>query len=40
MAINLEWFNFNEGLGAQLAPSTQPDVLNYAWRDWGNRSAI
>ena len=38
MAINLEWFNFNEGLGAQLAPSTQPDVLNYAWRDWGNRS--
>ena len=40
VAINLEWFPFNEGLGAQLAPSTQPDVLNYSWRDWGNRSTL
>ena len=37
LALNLEHFSFGEGLGAQLAPSGQPDVLNYAWRDWGNR---
>ncbi len=36
-AINLEHFAFGEGLGAELAPSGQPDVLNYAWRDYGNR---
>jgi len=38
IALNLEHFAFGEGLGAELAPSgPQPDVLNYAWRDWGNR---
>ena len=37
VALNLEHFSFGDGLGAQLAPSGQPDVLNYAWRDWGNR---
>ena len=38
VALNLEHFAFGEGLGAELAPSgPQPDVLNYAWRDWGNR---
>jgi peptidoglycan/xylan/chitin deacetylase (PgdA/CDA1 family) len=37
VALNLEHFAFGEGLGAQLAPSGQPDVLNYAWRDYGNR---
>ncbi|MEO9576285.1 MAG: polysaccharide deacetylase family protein [Tateyamaria sp.] len=38
VAINLEHFAFGEGLGAQLAPGgPQPDVLNYAWRDYGNR---
>eukprot|EP01037_Dinobryon_pediforme_P012268 gene12268-biopygen7460 len=27
-----------QGLGAELAPGgPQPDVLNYAWRDYGNR---
>ena len=37
-ALNLEHFAFGEGLGAELAPGgPQPDVLNYAWRDWGNR---
>jgi peptidoglycan/xylan/chitin deacetylase (PgdA/CDA1 family) len=37
-ALNLEHFSFGEGLGAELAPGgPQPDVLNYAWRDWGNR---
>jgi allantoinase len=38
IAINLEHFSFGEGLGAELAPGgPQPDVLNYAWRDYGNR---
>ena len=38
IALNLEWFAFGEGLGAELAPGgPQPDVLNYAWRDYGNR---
>ena len=37
-AINLETFSFGEGLGAKLAPAQgEPDVLNYAWRDYGNR---
>ncbi|WP_299838468.1 polysaccharide deacetylase family protein [uncultured Jannaschia sp.] len=36
--INLEHFAFGEGLGAKLAPAgTEPDILNYAWRDYGNR---
>jgi peptidoglycan/xylan/chitin deacetylase (PgdA/CDA1 family) len=38
LGLNLECFAFGEGLGAELAPGgPQPDVLNYAWRDWGNR---
>jgi peptidoglycan/xylan/chitin deacetylase (PgdA/CDA1 family) len=38
VALNLEWFSFGEGLGAELAPGgPPPDVLNYAWRDYGNR---
>jgi allantoinase len=38
IGLNLETFAFGEGLGAELAPGgPQPDVLNYAWRDWGNR---
>lgn len=38
LGINLEQFAFGEGLGAELAPGgPQPDVLNYAWRDYGNR---
>jgi allantoinase len=37
IGLNLEHFVFGEGLGAELAPSHQPDVLNYAWRDYGNR---
>lgn len=41
--MNLEHFAFGEGLGAELAPGANggggphPDVLNYAWRDYGNR---
>ncbi len=38
LGVNLEHFAFGEGLGAELAAGgPQPDVLNYAWRDYGNR---
>ena len=41
VALNLEHFAFGEGLGAALVPpapqSLEPDVLNYAWREYGNR---
>lgn len=38
IGLNLEHFLFGEGLGAELAPGgPQPDILNYAWRDYGNR---
>jgi hypothetical protein len=41
VGLNLEWFAFGEGLGAELAPGgPQPDVLNYAWRDYGNRVGV
>src|SRR5262249_45067874 len=41
VALNLEHFAFGEGLGAELAPGgPQPDVLNYAWRDYGNRVGV
>lgn len=37
IAVNLEHFEFGKGLGAKLAPSSEPDVLNYSWREYGNR---
>jgi len=38
IGFNLEHFAFGEGLGACIGPvSAQPDVLNYAWREYGNR---
>jgi allantoinase len=38
LGMNIECFSFGDGLGAELAPGgPQPDVLNYAWRDYGNR---
>lgn len=41
LGMNLECFSFGEGLGAELAPGgPQPDVLNYAWRDYGNRVGV
>ncbi|WP_281968609.1 polysaccharide deacetylase family protein [Roseovarius nanhaiticus] len=41
VAINIEWFNFNEPGGAVLASANHaPDVLNFAWRDYGNRVGI
>src|SRR5512137_2669991 len=40
IALNLEWFSFGEGLGAELLPAGhQPDVL-YARRDYGNRVGV
>jgi hypothetical protein len=41
IGLNLEWFSFGEGLGAELAPGgPHPDVLNYSWRDYGNRVGV
>lgn len=41
IALNVEVFAFGEGLGAELAPGgPQPDVLNHAWRDYGNRVGV
>ena len=38
IGLNLEHFAFGEGLGRQLVPPfAEPDVLNYSWRDYGNR---
>jgi peptidoglycan/xylan/chitin deacetylase (PgdA/CDA1 family) len=38
IGLNLEHFAFGQGMGANIAPaSPQPDVLNYAWREYGNR---
>jgi allantoinase len=38
LGFNLEHFEFGGGLGAALGPkSPEPDVLNYSWRDYGNR---
>lgn len=38
IGLNLEHFDFGEGHGATLAAGRcEPDVLNYAWREYGNR---
>jgi peptidoglycan/xylan/chitin deacetylase (PgdA/CDA1 family) len=38
LGFNIEHFAFGEGLGACIGPvSARPDVLNYAWREYGNR---
>jgi allantoinase len=38
VGFNVEHFAFGEGLGAALVSGrTQPDVLNFSWRDYGNR---
>ena len=38
LGYNLEHFAFGEGLGAGIGPgSPQPDVLNFSWREYGNR---
>lgn len=41
IGFNVEHFAFGEGMGATLAPAgPQPDVLNFAWRDYGNRVGL
>ena len=41
LGFNIEHFDFGAGLGAALGPSSpHPDVLNYAWRDYGNRVGV
>jgi peptidoglycan/xylan/chitin deacetylase (PgdA/CDA1 family) len=38
LGFNIEHFSFGEGLGAKLgAALAEPDVLNYSWREYGNR---
>jgi allantoinase len=38
LGVNHEHFAFGEGLGARLGPpSPEPDVLNFSWREYGNR---
>ncbi|MDM0043515.1 polysaccharide deacetylase family protein [Variovorax dokdonensis] len=38
LGFNLEHFAFGEGLGAMIGPAhPHPDVLNYSWREYGNR---
>jgi hypothetical protein len=38
IGLNLEHFDFGRGHGAALAAGRrEPDVLNYAWREYGNR---
>jgi len=41
IGFNVEHFAFAEGLGSQLAPSRDGvDVLNYSWREYGNRVGV
>ena len=42
IGLNIEHFAFGTGLGAQLVPGSGvgPDVLNYSWRDYGNRVGV
>jgi allantoinase len=38
VALNLESYPFGEGLSEDLVPGAgQPDVLNWSWREYGNR---
>jgi allantoinase len=41
IAVNVEVFPFGEGLAPDLNPrQPEPDVVNYGWRDWGNRVGV
>ncbi len=41
IGLNVEWFDFHGDKGATLAQAKPaPDVMNYAWRDYGNRVGI
>lgn len=41
IALNIEWYAFGDGLREEIAPGgPEPDVLNYSWRDYGNRVGV
>ena len=41
IGFNVEHFDFGAGLGAALGPKNpEPDVLNFSWRDYGNRVGV
>src|SRR2546421_13111762 len=41
VGFNVEHFEFGTGHGACLGPKCpEPDVLNYSWRDYGNRVGV
>lgn len=41
IAVNIEHFPFGEGMGVPLAPAQpEPDVVNFTWRDYGNRIGV
>ena len=41
LGFNIEHFDYGAGLGAALGPkSPEPDVLNFSWRDYGNRVGV
>jgi len=41
IGFNIEHFDFGAGHGASLGPRCpEPDVLNYSWRDYGNRVGV
>ena len=41
VAVNVEQFPFGEGMGPELNPrQPEPDIVNYTWRDWGNRVGV
>lgn len=41
LALNIEHFPFAEGMGIALANAQpEPDVVNYSWRDYGNRVGV
>jgi len=38
LGFNIEHFEFGSGMGAKLgAQCGEPDILNYSWREYGNR---
>ncbi len=41
VALNVEQFPFAEGMGPELNPrQPEPDIVNFTWRDWGNRVGV
>jgi allantoinase len=41
IALNVESYSFGEGMIEELLPpAPQPDILNYAWCDYGNRVGV